>query len=366
MNLLNKLNNNNLIFIYGSVYSGKHTKIIKELNNKYKIYEYDYLDFYYNNDWVKKLQPILNYYNNVNFFFEKKQQMIIIKEIEIISFKKIKTILQILGLKKKKIKLDIKIVLIGSGKCIKQKKDLDFFEFVECNDKNFENINKIKFMKENDFNDNLCVNNDFNVELYVNVKKIFKENLSIDNFYDIYNNYKILLPLLIHENYKRFLSKNIKNQKNLRKCIIEISDVMLFSEQIDEYIFNKHKWNLQKLYSIISCQHISYIMNKYELKKKTFDIKMDYTRILTKNSTKSSNMKNYVEIFNKIKEIHNFDYTYIKFINKMLLVHLTNNNKNYYIELIKAGYDKKDFLKIIRNTNEFYYINKLTEIKKLI
>jgi len=366
MNLLNKLNDNNLIFVYGSVYSGKYTEIIKELNNDYKIYEYDYLDFHYNNDWVEELQHILNYYNNDNFFFEKKQQIIIIKEVEIISFKKIKTILQILGLKKKKIKLDIKIILIGSGKCIKQKKDLDFFEFIEHNDQNYENINKIKFMEKNDFNKNIYINNDFNVELYVNVKKIFKNNLDINNFYDIYNSYKILLPLLIHENYKNFLNKNIKNQNNLSDCIIEISDSILFSEQIDEFIFNKHKWNLQNLYSIISCQHISYLMNKYQLKKKKVDIKMNYTRILTKNSTKSSNIKNYIEIFNKVKEIHNFDFTYIKFINKILLVHLTNNNENYHKELIKIGYDKKDFLKIIRNTNEFYYINKLTEIKKLI
>jgi hypothetical protein len=365
MNLKTKLEENNLIFIYGSVYSGKYMKIIKELD-EYNIYQYDYLDFYYNNDWVKKLQFILNYYKNVNFFFEKKKQMIIIKEVEIISFKKIKTILQILGLKKNKIKLDIKIILIGSGKCIKQKKDLFFFDFIEYNGKNHENINKMNFMKKNNFNENICMNNDFNIELYDNVKNVFSNNLDITNFFNIYNNNKILLPLLIHENYKSFLSKNIKNQKNLNQCIIEISDIILFSEQIDEHIFNKHKWNLQKLYSIISCQHISYIMNHYKLKKNIIDIKINYTRILTKNSTKSSNMKNYIEIFNKIKHIHNFDYTYVKFINKMLLVHLTNNTDNYRKELNKIGYCKKDFLKIIRNTNEFYYINKIDEIKKLI
>jgi len=365
MDILNKLKHDNLIFIYGSIYSGKYTEIIKK-TKEYKIYEYDYLDFYYTNDWGEKLQSILNYDENIDFFFEKKKQMIIIKEVEIISFKKIKTILQILGLKKNKINLDIKIILIGSGKCIKQKKDLFFFKFIEYNDQNYENINKNNFMKKNNFNKKLYVNNDFNIELYDNVKEVFSNNLNIDNYYDIYNNNKILLPLLIHENYKNFLNNNIKNKKNLKKCILEISDIMLFSEQIDEYIFNKHKWNLQKLYSIISCQHISYIMNHYQLKKKIIDIKIDYTRILTKNSIKSSNTKNYIEIFNKIKQIHNFDYTFIKFINKILLIHLTNNNDNYKKELINIGYNKTDFLKIIRNTKEFYYINNIEEIKKLI
>ena len=364
MDIINILKNNNLIFIYGDVYSGKFKQLNEQLQDIYSIYEYDYLDFYYNNDWNKKLEYILN--NTPNFFYKNKPKILIIKEVEIISFKKIKTILKILGLKKNKIKMDINIILIGSGKCIKQKKDFSFFKIIKYNDKNYEYLKKMNFLKKNNFNQNVYKHNNFNIELYDNVKKVFCDNLNITNFYDIYHNYKILLPLLIHENYKKFLKKNIKNQKNIKNCIMEISDNILFSEQIDEYIFNKHKWNLQNLYSIISCQYISYIIHNYKLKTKKTDIKIEYTKILTKNSTKSSNMKNYIDIFNKIKPIHNFDYTFIKFINKILLIHLTNNKDNYTEHLLKLGYNKQDYLKIIRNTNEYYYINNINEIKKLI
>tara|TARA_B110001454_G_scaffold218174_2_gene245461 strand:+ start:431 stop:1522 length:1092 start_codon:yes stop_codon:yes gene_type:complete len=363
MNVINILNNNNLIFLYGSVYSGKYN-LFKDLYNLYSIYEYNYLDFYYNNDWNKKLEYILT--TTSNFFFKDKPKLLIIREVEIISFKKIKTVLKILGLKKNKITNDIKIILIGSGKCIKQKKDYDFFKLIEYNDCNYEYLKKMKYLKKNNFNQNAYKHNNFNIELYDNVKKVFFNNLVIENFYDIYHNYKILLPLLIHENYKNILKKNIKSQKNLKKCILKISDNILFSEQIDEYIFNRHKWNLQKIYSIISCQYISYIVNDFKLKTKRTDIKIEYTKILTKNSTKSSNMRNYINIFNKIMVIHNFDYTLIKFINKILLIHLTNNKVNYEKQLLNLGYIKNDFLKIIRNTNEYFYINNLDEIKKLI
>ena len=363
MDIIKILNNNNLIFIYGSVYSGKY-HIFKDLYDLYSIYEYNYLDFFYNNDWNKKLEYILN--NKSNFFFKDKPKLLIIREVEIISFKKIKTILKILGLKKNKITSDIKIILIGSGKCIKQKKDFSFFKIIEYNDSNYEYLKKMEYLKQNNFNQSAYKHNNFNIELYDNVKKVFFNNLDIKNFYDIYHNYKILLPLLIHENYKNVLKKNIKNQKNLKKCILKISDNILFSEQIDEYIFNRHKWNLQKIYSIISCQYISYIINDFKLKTKKTDIKIEYTKILTKNSTKSSNMRNYINIFNKIMIIHNFDYTLIKFINKILLIHLTNNKVNYEKNLLILGYIKNDFLKIIRNTNEYYYINNIDEIKKLI
>jgi len=363
MNIENILKENNLIFIYGDVYSGKYEQV-KKLQNKYSIYEYSYLDFYYNYDWNKKLEYIFN--TTTNFFCKEKPKILIIKEIEIISFRKIKNILKILGLKKNKIKMDINIILIGSGKCIKQKKDYFFFKQIEYKDQNYEYIKKMNFFKKNNFNQEIYKHNNFNVELYDNVKKVFFNNLNITNFYDIYNNYKILLPLLIHENYKNFLKNNIKNQKNLKDCILKISNILLFSEQIDEFIFNKHRWNLQNLYSIISCQYISYIINDYKLKTKKTDIKIEYTKILTKNSTKSSNMKNYIDIFNKIKLIHNFDYTFIKFINKILLIHLTNNKDNYNDNLMILGYNKNDYLKIIRNTNEYYYINKIDEFKKLI
>jgi len=364
MDILNILKNNKLIFIYGNIYSGKFNYLEKQLKETHSLYEYNYLDFYYKNDWEKELEYILN--SNDNFFFKSKPKILIIKEVEVISFKKIKTILKILGLKKNKIKVDINVILIGSGKCIKQKKDYFFFKIIEYNNKNYENLKKIEYMKKNNFNQETYKHNNFNMELYDNVKNIFFNNLNIENFNNIYNNYKILLPLLIHENYKIFLKKNIKNKKNLKNCIIKISENILFSEQIDEYIFNKHKWNLQKLCSIISCQYISHIINDYKLKTKRTDIKIEYTKILTKNSRKSSNTKNYIDIFNKVKPIHNFDYTFIKFINKILLIHLTNNKDNYTKHLLKLGYNKQDYLKIIRNTNEYYYINNISEIKKLI
>ena len=77
-------------------------------------------------------------------------------------------------------------------------------------------------------------------------------------------------------------------------------------------------------------------------------------------------MKNYIDIFNKITPIHDFDYTFIKFLNKILLIYLTNDEDNYNKYLLELGYNKKDFSKIIRNTNEYYYINNINKIKKLI
>ena len=59
----------------------------KQLKETHSLYEYNYLDFYYKNDWEKELEYILN--SNDNFFFKSKPKILIIKEVEVISFKKI-------------------------------------------------------------------------------------------------------------------------------------------------------------------------------------------------------------------------------------------------------------------------------------
>ena len=71
----------------------------------------------------------------------------------------------------------------------------------------------MNFLNKNNFNKDIYRSNNFNIELYDNVKKIFCDNLNISNFYDIYHNYKILLPLLIHENYKKNFKKILKIRK---------------------------------------------------------------------------------------------------------------------------------------------------------
>jgi hypothetical protein len=365
MDLLNELEKNNMIFIYGNVYNGKFNQIKNEINDQYQIYEYDYIDFYYKKNWEKILEHMITK-DNISFFFQKiKKKILIIKEVEIIEFTKIKNILKILGLKNKKIKNFIKIILIGSGQCIKQKKNLSFFKIIKYdNDENYEDNNKKKFLKKNNFKKKIYKNN-FNNELYENLKKIFCGKM-VKYMGDIYFNNKILLPLLIHENYKTFLKKNIKNQLNLRKSILEISKHILNIVEIDEYIYRNRQIYALNLYYKFACEHISYMINFYQIKKNPIDINMKYTKILIKNSIKSYNIKNYISIFNQIKIIHNFDYTYLNYIHKILLIHLTNNNINYYKEIKKIGYEKKDFIKIIRNSNEYYFIRQLEDLKNML
>ncbi|MCH6575040.1 MAG: hypothetical protein IH795_07525 [Bacteroidetes bacterium] len=335
-----------VLFIYGDIGTGKFNFLKENLGKTYKINSFTYIDFLYNKKISETIKRINNF-NNVLFMMTKcKKPIIVVKEVEFIKIKTIKNILKDLNvknIKKNPNKIKVPIILIGSGKCIKIIKDLsdvckivkykkDTETEIESNidiilnneeikvEKEIkdyivskcDNYNKIKmiidFIKNYKPKGNqkikyssvkkileLLINNiDYNTELYENVKEILTNSIKIEDIFNYYYLEKILLPLLIHENYKSYIKKNIKKQKDLKKCIRLIADNLMKGDIINEFIFQNHVWNIQDLYAIMNCQYTSYIMNKkFDTKKKKTLLKLDYTKILTKNSILFLNFKQY-------------------------------------------------------------------------
>lgn len=379
-------NKNKILFVYGDIGSGKYTYLKNNLKN-YEIRTFSYIDFY-NNKNISKVILNINNFNNLFFMINKqKKPIIIIKEVEFIKSSYIKNILKELNIKKNKTqKINVPIILIGSGKCIKKLKDLKFLCDIikfEVNKKEISNNIKKKFKKNliktiNNYDQNkinliynflnnnkniknifniLITNLNYNIELYDNVKEILTVEKKIKNILEYYYLEKILLPLLIHENYRIFIFKNLKKKQDYSECIRLISNNIMKSYIINEYIFNNHVWDIQDLFAILNCQYTSYIINtKFEKKSKIYVPKLNYTKILTKNSMIFSNFNQYKILLHKIKYIHNFDKILIEYINKNLLIFLLNNTYYGNLYLKKLELNNKDLLKIIK-FSKIYYIN---------
>lgn len=353
MNIKNIIREKKRVLIYGNIYNGKYTNVKTELKNEYDIIELCYIDFYYGKI-ESKLEKLKNK-NSLSFFLNTKEKIIIIKEIEIINSKIVNDILK---------EYDNKIILIGSGDCIKNVNNYDIYKIKTTNSINYEIEKKKDYLKEKKIKIEENKNN-INLELYQNINYIFNKKLNNKDIINMYNDEKILFPLLIHENYKNIIKEKSRNKKEMIDMILEISNIYTNFIKYENNMLVNHKWYLNDLISIYLCKYINeLVLSRYEETKEIY--KLNYTRILTKNSIKSKNLKNYIEIFQKIKIIHNFDYLLIKYINKILIVNLKYNKELCKEQLEKLGYDKKDILKIIKNTNEYYFINEMKSIKKLI
>jgi len=336
------------IIIYGNIYNGKYTHMKNELKEYYDMVELCYIDFYYNiyEDKLNKLKG-----NNFSVLFQQKEKIIVIREIEIINSKKIKELLK---------KYKNKFVLIGSGECIKNINNLELYRMRIENERNYEK-KRVKNYIEDKKLKVIKKDNNIDLELYININNLFYKEMSNVELLSIFNNEKILFPLLVHENYKKIINSNIKSKKEIKENIIKISEIFKNYINYEHDILNNHRWYLYDILCLYLCKEINNILDKTKEMKY---IDLEYTRILTKNSIKSKNVKNYVDIFKKINIIHNFDYLLIKYINKILIINLKYNVKKFKEDLTKYGYNQKDFIKIIKNTNEYYFIDNLNDIKK--
>lgn len=351
MNLKELIKKENRIVIYGNIYNGKYTTVIKELGDIYDIIELYYIDFYYNlyEEKLKKLKNV----DNFNKLFGGKEKILLIREIEIINIKKINEILK---------EYNNKMILIGSGDSIKSVNKLNLYKIKYDIKTNYLIENKKKYKEDNKIEIDIN-NNNINLELYINVNKIFNKKLDYNSIINIYNNEKILFPLLIHENYKTIIKNNISNKKEQNEIIKNVSNRISNYLKYESNILNEHKWYLYDILCLYLCE---YINNQVIKEENDNYYPLEYTKILTKNSIKSKNNKNYREIFKKINIIHNFDYLLLKYINKILILKLKYNSEDFKTYLNEYGYNDKDYIKIIKNTNEYYFISDMKHIKNLI
>ena len=186
---------------------------------------------------------------------------------------------------------------------------------------------------------------DQDFDLYKATEKMLTEYKDIDTCLELYETEKVLMPLMIHENYYKFIIKD-EYQK--------IIDNLSRGDILENYIYGEQNWDLLEIHGLISCAIPSYYINKHSNYKKINIIKEDlvFAADLNRTSVKKMNKKNinktnesinnnsrknirnksidefiYMgEIVNKnIKEFTNDDE---KNVNNIIKINKLKNNKN--------------------------------------
>lgn len=207
--------------------------------------------------------------------------------------------------------------------------------------------------------------------LFETTLEIINNNKNYEEINQFYENEKVLLPLMIHENYpKKVLSKSKLDTPEILEQLNNICDSISIGDNIETSIYTDQNWFLQKIHCFFSCVNSNYWINY----SKTKDIKLPdikFSSDLNKTSLKNINKKN---INNLSKLLPNKSLEEILYINK-ICNHLVNNNRvediigilksynpNFNIKDIELciKIDKSyDFTKF--NSKEKKHINKLID-----
>ena len=423
---INEPSNNKPLLLTGSSGIGK-THIAKQIlkDNGYHIHYFNALDFA-NKVYIQDSLRKILYCRNISFMTENyKQSSIIIDEIEGINSYSKKHLLSVINtVKENKVKR-IPIICIGSGSYFKNlneliklcicitfvkpnktillkkakeiistnklslnKKSIDYIIKISQND--FRRLTHILYFLS--FGSYTCKSNlDDNIEslceivLQKNIKKselydftkiLLSEKTSFDDALYFFDQEKVLLPLMIHQNYINYLNyRKTINSKNWINILKEISEIISYSDKIGNYIYNHHYWDLCSYYAYLSCYYPSSIITKYQMKSKNNMPEIQFTSILSRNSIERVRKNQYDILLRNIKNIDNyFDEQLISSISQKVLYYLLSNtlamNKQgiallkYYNINIKAIPSLIKFANV-EKFSSLYTRKKYLNIKKL-
>jgi hypothetical protein len=167
---------------------------------------------------------------------------------------------------------------------------------------------KNRVIKRSDFDDfkETMKNKNMDIILYKGTEDIMKNFESIEHCMDLYEGERVLIPLMMQENYYKFIEKE---KYSLIMDIISTGDI------IDNYIHSEQNWNLSNVRGIISTVIPSYLINKYKIKynantKLTFansgntgdNDELVFATDLNRTSVKKMNSKNTKKINEEINK----------------------------------------------------------------
>lgn len=190
---------------------------------------------------------------------------------------------------------------------------------------------------------------DVDINLYKATNKLLQNYKGINGCVALYETEKVLLPLMIQQNYIDCIIQNYDDDYDKYKLTQIVSDSLSMGDITENYIYGEQNWNMQDIHGIFTCVTPSFYINVNENNKR-LDFNSAFPKDLNKTSIKSINKKNIVNTDQCLKNMNIFDYI---FVSKVVYNYIQNNNIEDCVKLL-SGYNM-----------EMEYIESLLKINKI-
>ena len=186
---------------------------------------------------------------------------------------------------------------------------------------------------------NISMKKNVEVGLFSASKSLMDRFKSIDESMRFYKSEKVLLPLMIYENFYIALEvKGIPPKRKIEKYA-KISDILSESDLVETRIYSEQNWEFQQVHGFFSCCYTSYILNHGETKD-IKNYKINFSSDLNKTSLKNINKRN-IEIL--LSSFQNRTQRDLHYISRLL-----HRSKASHARLESYGLTSKNINPIIR------------------
>lgn len=146
----------------------------------------------------------------------------------------------------------------------------------------------------------------------------------------LFESEKVLLPLMVHENYIKKLNAVKMTNKRKSEILLRVTDTLSDGDIIENDIYGDQSWEMQEIHGFYTCVQPSFFLNENDKTVRTeFS---EFAADLNKTSIKNIN-KNNISIANSCWPNANiFDYIYM---NKILRKLINDNQMSDCIDYIK-------------------------------
>ena len=166
---------------------------------------------------------------------------------------------------------------------------------------------------------------------------------NINYCYQLYETEKVLLPLMVYENYYKKLLKQNNNIETKLNIMANITNSISIGDVIETNIYSDQNWYLQEIHGFFTCINTSYMLNKINDPTNKINYDIDFSLDLNRTSSKKINKK---------KNISPLQTKFIdKSINDILYI-----NK-IFIEISNKNFPKQKKDKIINELKSFYALS---------
>ncbi len=296
------------------------------LNNKNYLLLFDNIDNLTTSD--KKLITILNNKNIKNKMFPIIYFSIIHNKY-LSEIKKISDIYYINNPSNIELYVYIENIIIKQKYDIKDKNYID--NIIEYGLGDYRKINTIlNIMINNNIEDfmnffKVICKKDNHLDLYKATKELLYGDITYDEKIKIYNEDKVLLPLMVYQNLPNVLNNNF--MKNIDD-VINAYESISYSDLINTSMYINQNWELQEIYGHFSCVDSINKLNKVNKEKNR---KIEYTIDLNKLSQKNVNKNTLRIILSKL----NIEIEDIKYLYQILNTSNLNTKYKTYINKFK-------------------------------
>lgn len=194
-------------------------------------------------------------------------------------------------------------------------------------------------------------------------KKVLNNYNNVDNF-NFYNNEKVILPLMLYENYLDKFKYSFRKE-NMIDYIIKISNFISKGDIIETNIYTDQNWYLQNIHGFYTVIYTSYLINDFD--NNQYDINVKYSSDLNKTSLKNINKKNFSQIKDIFYDKLTSEILYVSLIFTYLLSIKDFKNLKMYIKNYDLNYKLFEiFLKINKLINFKISTTQTKEVNAII